>query len=214
MGQTVPYSRKLTEEDLLRMRIPRRYWTVQPDQISTSLVPGTDMSVRDLMRQYSDDLNERVRQGKGLLLWGPNGRGKTSIAVVLAKEFRRHGHPVLYMEAADMKRVVIEREMFDDEQSYWDRTLNVRVLILDDLGKGSVDETGFGMRLLDELIRHRNAHQLVTIITTNWRTSELAKSVMPSTAASMLEHVKPVEIVGVDRREMAANAVADSIFGQ
>lgn len=214
MGEAVPYQRKLTEEDLIRMRIPKRYWTAQPDQISDSVVRDAPMSVRDAMRRYVERMDDNVRQGQGLLLWGPNGRGKTCIAVVLGKEFRRRGHPVLYLEAADMKRIVIEHEMFDDEQSCWDRALNVAVLVLDDLGKGVVDETGFGMRLLDELIRHRNAHRLITIITTNWRIDEIAGEVMKSTAASLQEHVHPVEVVGNDRREIAAGRTAESIFGQ
>ncbi len=213
VGQSVQYTRKLTESDLVRMRIPKRHWHARPDHVSDDTVQGASMSVREAMRRYVDKIDEVVKLGQGLLLWGANGTGKSSIAVILGKEFRRRGYPVLYMEAADMKRVVVDREMFDDEQLFWDRALNVSVLILDDLGKGCVDGTGFGMRLLDELIRHRNAHKLVTIITTNWRTKELASEVMASTAASLKEHVHPVEVVGVDQRDDSGGRSADLIFG-
>lgn len=211
MGQSVPYRRNLTEEDLLRMRLPRRYWNARFDQISDDAVEGAPMSVRDGVRRYLEQAEEMVRSGHGLLLWGANGTGKTCIAAVIAKEFRRRGNPVLFMEAADMKRFVVEREMFDEDQTYWDRAMNVTVLVIDDFGKGAVDDTGFGSRLMDELVRHRNAHRLVTIITTNYRTKALGEVLMASTMASLKEHVAPVEVVGADRREAVAHAMAATL---
>ena len=138
----------------------------------------------------------------------------TCMAVVLALAFRRRGHPVLFVEAADLKRLVIEREMFDEEQTFWDRAMNVDVLVLDDLGKGTQDSTGLGARLLDELIRHRNANMLVTIMTTNMNIGQLEKELKLSSMASLKEHALAVHVCGIDRRDAVASEMASAFSAQ
>ncbi|MFA4971192.1 MAG: ATP-binding protein [bacterium] len=203
-GATVTYWRKLTEEDLRRMRVPRRYWSVRGDEISDEAGRAGGISARAAVRSYMGQLPEMRRRGVGLVLWGTNGTGKTSIAVFIAMEFRRRGNPVLYAEAADLKRLIVEREMFDEDQTFWDRALNVDVLVLDDLGKGTQDSTGFGARIIDELIRHRNANRLVTIITTNMSPDQMAEELKVSSMASLKEHAMPVHVCGIDRRDAVA----------
>jgi len=206
------YWRRLTDSDLTRMRVPRRYWEVRHDAIPDGASVG--ISARQAATNYMTQIDEMRRTGMGLLLWGTNGTGKTCMAIVIAKEFRRRGYPVLYIEAADIKRLVIEREMFDEDQTFWDRALNVDVLVLDDLGKGTQDSTGLGARLFDELIRHRNANKLVTIITTNMNQRDLLEELKVSTMSSLKEHVFPIHVSGIDRRDSVADGIAKSLFDQ
>jgi DNA replication protein DnaC len=208
------YWRRLTDSDLVRMRVPRRYWTVACDGIPDGKTVGHGVSTQQAARNYMRQIDEMRRQGRGLLLWGGNGTGKTCMAIVIAKEFRRRGYPVLFMAAADIKRMVVEREMFDEDQTFWDRALNVDVLVIDDLGKGSQDSTGFGARMFDELIRHRNASKLVTIITTNMNQKDLAEELKVSTMSSLKEHVFPIHVSGIDRRDAVADGIAQSFYDQ
>ena len=100
-----------------------------------------------------------------------------------------------------MKRMIIEKEYFDDEETFWQRAMTVDVLVLDDLGKGSQDSTGFGVRVIDELVRGRNAAKLVTFLTTNMRPdTRLAQELKASTMHSLKEHVLPIEVRGEDQR--------------
>jgi DNA replication protein DnaC len=212
--ETTKYWRRLTDSDLVRMRVPRRYWTVRFDAISDVSLVGSGISARQAALNYMTRLDEMRRDGKGMLLWGTNGTGKTCMAIVIAKEFRRRGYPVLFIEAADMKRFVIEREMFDEDQTYWDRAMNVDVLVIDDLGKGTQDSTGLGARLIDELIRHRNASKLVTIITTNMNQRDLVEELKVSTMSSLKEHVFPIHVSGIDRRDSVAVGMTKTLFDQ
>jgi len=211
---TTTYLRKLTEEDLLRMRLPKRYWGARPEEVSAVSDREGDQSPREVVATYIEQIAERRRKGQGLVLYGTNGTGKTCMAVVLALAFRRRGHPVLFVEAADLKRLVIEREMFDEEQTFWDRAMNVDVLVLDDLGKGTQDSTGLGARLLDELIRHRNANMLVTIMTTNMNIGQLEKELKLSSMASLKEHAIAVHVCGIDRRDAVASEMASAFSAQ
>ena len=203
------YRRKLTAEDMERARIPARHWGARFVDVSDDVVVspsgrrGEELSPRAFVRRYLEQLGEMWERGVGLILFGPNGTGKTSAAVVVAKEYRRRGFTVLFFEAADMKRTVVEREGFDEEQTLWERAREVDVLVLDDLGKGNTDSTGFGASLLDELVRTRCGSGLVTIITSNRapRTWEDSLGVVASTVHALKECALPYQLAGRDHRE-------------
>jgi len=206
MGQLVELRRrKLTEKDLIRMRLPKRYWEVNCDGVSDVSDSKEGKSPRDILTRYLRQIESMREQGLGMLLWGANGTGKTSIAAIIAKEYRRRFNPVLFIEAASLKSLVVSKEHFDEDETYWQRAMSVDVLVLDDLGKGTQDSTGFGERLIDELIRTRNANKLVTIITTNavprGKGEALTDILKPSTLHSLKEHVMAIHVRGVDQRE-------------
>jgi DNA replication protein DnaC len=110
-----------------------------------------------------------------------------------------------------LKSAVVSGEMFDDDQTLWDRAKSVQVLILDDLGKGVQDRTGFGMRVLDELIRHRNANQRVTFVTTNIPIRALHEELKESTMHSLKECIYPVKIDGEDMRDDARDEIGEML---
>lgn len=195
-----PYYRELEQADYQRMRVPRRYWGAHVDLISDARVGGA-ISPRALAQLYIERMPQMRKVGRGLVIYGPNGTGKTCIAVCLAFEFRRRGAPGLFLEAATLRSMIIEHEIFEDDQLLIDRARAVPVLILDDLGKGIEDNSGFGLRAIDELIRHRSAAQRITFITTNYGQPELRAALMPSTISALKEHCTAVAVLGEDRRD-------------
>lgn len=212
MGQTMQFRRKLTSSDLERMRLPRRFWKVTSKGISDESIDGN--SPRQVAVRYADKLDEMKAKGIGLLMYGQNGRGKSGMAACIAKEFRRRGYTVLWVEAADLKRLVVDKEYFDEDETVWDRAFGVDVLILDDFGKGVIDGTGFGARLFDELIRGRNSRQRVTLITTNSHPDDMRDELelLPSTMATLKEHIVPLEVIGPDLREDANRSVSEMLL--
>lgn len=195
-----PLRRDLTAEDMERMRVPRRYWRVQPDLVTEHRKEGA-LSPREVVQRYIDELPKLKRLGRGLTLYGPNGTGKTSMAVCILKEYRRRHVPGLFVEAAFLTSKIIEREMFDEDQTLFDRMHTVPVLVLDDVGKGILDKTGFGVRTLDALVRHRNGATLVTIMTTNMVQKEMKADLMVSTISSLKENTALIWVGGADRRD-------------
>jgi DNA replication protein DnaC len=205
MCKTIPYRRELTRDDLERMKVPVRYWNVRFDEISDVAV-GDDPSPREMVRRYIACMSAMRENGGGMVFYGPNGTGKTSACVYIAKEYRRRGYTVLFLAAADLKRLVIDKDAFDDDETWWARARDVDVLIIDDLGKETLDATGFGAGLFDELIRARNSHKLVTFITSNLLPKRWEKELelRASTAHVLKECTVPVKVTGDDKRVPSA----------
>jgi DNA replication protein DnaC len=199
MFSNVSYRREIDRGDLERMKVPPRYWGSTFSRLTCN---GGDESLRSIVGKYIRNMTEMRRAGAGFIFWGKNGTGKSCASVVVAKEYRRRGNTVLFMEASDLKRMVIDKEYFDEEETFWDRARGVDVLVIDDFGKGVMDSTGFGATIFDELIRARNSRKLVTIITSNLSNSrwERELELKASTIHSLKECMIPVQVVGADQR--------------
>jgi len=203
----VGHRMRLTQAHVERMNLPRRFWNVRLDQISEG--------IRDHVAAYLKDLDGNLDRGEGLLFWGNNGVGKTSVAALIGMEARRRGASVFFTTAESLRQAVLNRTMFDEDQSIDDRARAVDVLILDDLGKEHPGETGFTERLFENLIRERSASKRTTIITTNLPLSSSKKGAaslmsvyIPSMMEVMKETLLPLKFVGENLRNGAAEAMA------
>jgi DNA replication protein DnaC len=131
------------------------------------------------------------RCGRGLLLWGEPGHGKTTLALSIIQEIMTR----LPIEAFDVKegRVLIRPCYFitfndilnlkgslmedadDNQQILYQGILgdcpndsyNIRVLIIDDLGKEHASLSGWQKSMLHHVLRTRFNNGLPTIVTTN-----------------------------------------------
>jgi len=206
----VGHRMRLTQAHVERMRIPRRFWDASFNQISEEIRP----KVEKYLRQLDDHLDE----GEGLLLWGDNGVGKTSIAVLIALEVRRRGASVFFITAEGLRQAVLEKELYDDEQLVIERARSVDFLVLDDLGKEHPGETGFSERLLENLFRERSAMRRATVITTNLPMGStdgnertLMNAYIPSMVEVMKEVFYPLRCVGENFRDEALRRIKKKI---
>jgi len=153
------YRTKLTKGMLERSRIPRRFWGVNYSEVPAS----AQASLGKYIRSVDDMLDD----GEGLLLWGPNGHGKTSIAVLVASEVMRRGGTAYFVTAESLRIAALEKTYFDDETTIMERAQEVELLIIDDLGKEHRGGSEWAERLLENVLRVRLANKRATIITTN-----------------------------------------------
>jgi len=151
--------RKLLKSDLQRMRIPRRFWPRMKK-------PLDDFEDKKILIKYYNEICDKVRKGESLILSGPNDIGKTTFACEIIKEARRYGYYGFFIRAYDYIDACFLKEMYNREMTIPERTKEVDVLILDDLGKelGGSDRA---IGMLASLIKYRVEECKTTIITTN-----------------------------------------------
>lgn len=200
------YSRReLTIEDAKIMRLPPAYrgarWSVIQDS-----------QVKDLTKNYCDRIVDHVEGGRGLLIAGKAGVGKTSVAAVLAKEARRWGFSVYFVTANELRGNTIDDGDFDTDMTVWERAKSVRFIVIDGFDSDYIDDKLFGPRRFEKLVRERNDNLLTTIIT-----SDIQKSLWDSTAEmkrlreTIYKHALKVTVEGVNLNEKLHGEMAAEI---
>jgi len=101
-----------------------------------------------------------------VLLMGPYGNGKTHLAYAAVREAAKQGMKARFLYFPDMLgqiRLKIDRK--DDSQGFIEEIKAVQFLALDEIG--FEHNTPWAAGLLEEIVNHRYAERLHTILTTN-----------------------------------------------
>lgn len=154
-----------------------------PDYRSTSWQSHPELSpvCRELAKSWWPPAHDSEGSERGLLIHGPSGRGKTRAMFEILRRLHFARWSCAAVEAvtyADMAYTsthlsspAAERR---DAKAYLQRAKTVRLLFFDDLGKdGGTSAPGF-VRAFHDLLEHRKAFRLPTLITTERVGDELA----------------------------------------
>lgn len=155
--------------------------------------------ISDAMKKYADNFSEFRKDGKGLLLYGTVGTGKTYYAACIANELIDSGYSVLMTNFARLTNQI--QGMFDGKQEFIDSLNRYTLLIIDDLGAERTTE--FMQEMVFNIIDSRYRSGLPFIITTNLTADEIKKPqeiCYSRIYDRILERCFPVEISGISRR--------------
>jgi DNA replication protein DnaC len=192
--------------------IPPRYRGVSFDR-----PPVSDMA-RDLqtkiavneVRSFVDDLDARLREGRGLWLFGDTGTGKTTLAMLISKAALEAGRTVaIYSLPKLLARI---RRTYDSEPggdsylSFFERLTSVDLLHIDDLG--AEKRSDWVLEQLYALVNERYEAQRSILITTNLPHPELEEQIGSRTVSRLTQICDEVEVRGEDRRYGSIRSVA------
>ena len=156
--------------------------------------------ISDALRKYAEHFAELRKDGKGLLLYGPVGTGKTYYAACVVNEVIRSGRPALLTSFPRLINQVSGAD-WADRQPMLDRLTDYSLVALDDLGvERQTDYTIEQMTMiLDTLYRAG----IPLIITTNADPSRLSKATdirVQRIWDRILERCHPIAVTGESRR--------------
>jgi DNA replication protein DnaC len=152
------------------------------------------------MRRYVDGFEDFRRDGKGLLLYGRNGTGKTFYASCIANALLDAGRRVLVTNFARLSNQI--QGMFEGKQEYIDSLNRYSLLVLDDLGAERQSE--YMQEQVFNIVNARYCSGLPFIVTTNLTIEEISKPQDAGRARiynRILERCYPIEVNGIDRRK-------------
>lgn len=154
----------------------------------------------DAMKRYAENFKDFRKDGKGLLLYGTVGTGKTFYAACIANALIDRGYPVLMTNFASLTNKI--QGMYEGKQKFIDSLNDYTLLIIDDLGVERKSE--FMQEMVFNIIDSRYRSGLPFIITTNLSADEIknAKEIsFQRIYDRILERCFPIEVSGVSRRK-------------
>lgn len=170
-------------------------WTFENDDLANE-------KITKAMKRYVEHFPEFFRGGKGLLLYGMPGGGKTYAACEVANALIDKGYSALVTNFARLTNVIQGR--YDDRQDYIDSLQDYQLLVIDDLGVERRSE--YMQEMVFNIIDSRYRQKLPMIITTNLTMQEIKN---PNNLGDsriydrIIERCFPVEVAGGNRRKKA-----------
>ena len=167
-------------------------WTFEYDDMSNARLTAA-------MQRYVDHFEDLRKAGKGLLLHGPVGTGKTYAACEVANALIDRGYPVLVTNFERITNII--QSSFEGRQEYIDSLNEFALLVLDDLG--AERDSTYMQGMVYNIIDARYRAGLPMIITTNLSMEKIKK---PENMEQMriydrvLERCFPIEVSGSSKR--------------
>lgn len=190
----------------------------------------------DKVWDYIDNAESYVDAGYGLILHGLVGNGKTLLSSLVFKALLAQGHDGYFTSFSEMIGLYTQGWRDNEERAWFhSRVKNTTVLVLDDIGRefsqtkyeyrspkelrairesgdkdyGRVDfASGLSESTFDEVLRHRIAAALPTIITTNLDMNKLGETYGGNVLSLLKERSATYQFAGQDFRGRAEERLA------
>lgn len=194
----------INEQSLILMGVPNHFCKVTLDDFKT--YHGVE-EVKVFVENYINHLDKNIEENKGIFFCGSNGVGKSMLSCIILKEAYRRRYSCrrvtfsqyinYYTEAWNVRD---KNEKDTLESDFYEQYKGVEFLVLEEIGK-EIDSK-IAKPILEDLLRYREEHGLVTVICSNIPMKVVEETYGPSVASLCKGHMTPVTIVGKDMRYM------------
>lgn len=127
--------------------------------------------VLEAVSEYLAHLRVNIQTGRGLILSGDVGVGKTMTLGYMARQMLEEGIGVWKVHMPQLVEDLADR---DRRRAVVERAIRVQVFMLDDFGSGDMPTWVLG--ILEGIVEHRYSNQRPTIVTTNLDRQVLVKA--------------------------------------
>ena len=203
-----PIRSEISNESLVMMGVPRRFCNKTIEDFNTYGKKSLS-SIKEFVEDYINDLDTNVEENRGICFIGSNGVGKSLLSCIILKEMYKHRYSCrrvtfssyisAYTEswgANKSEKDVIESELYEKYKG-------VEFLVLEEIGK-EIDSK-IAKPILEDLLRYREEHGLVTIICTNL-TPQTLKELYGASVCSLINgNMTVIVIDSEDKRQEVFN---------
>jgi len=177
------------------------------DRLFATVIPKRYLAARldDLPRKLRERMLS-LAEGRGLVLWGATGTGKTYSMAALAKHYVAEGFSVARVswELLCLRlRDSFKPKSVETELSVIKPYLEANKVFIEDIGctkSEGFQESDFSVRVLYVIVDCRVENCLPLFITTNRPIEELGKSFDARIAGRLVQGCTVVKLLGTDRR--------------
>jgi DNA replication protein DnaC len=154
------------------------------------------------LRAYQRDISAQLDEGRGLLLLGDVGTGKTTAAMVLCRAAMEAGRTVALYRSSRLFAEIRATYADDAKASYldfFDRLAGVGLLTINDLGAEKQSE--WVIQELHALIDERWEHKRPVLVTSNLTLDQIRNQVGSRVVSRLMEMCgDPIMFSGADLR--------------
>lgn len=168
-------------------------WTFENDD-------GSNAKYINAMKRYVANFDNFKEQGRGIILHGPTGHGKTYMAACIANALIDKGYRVVFTSMSRIERTL--QSSWGDRQEYIDFLSRVPLVVIDDIG--AERDTSYMGEIIYSVIDARYTAGLPLIATTNLTLAELTKPAELKEQriyGRLLEMCYPIEVKGRNKRQ-------------
>ncbi|HYN91637.1 MAG TPA: ATP-binding protein [Thermoleophilaceae bacterium] len=183
----------------LSTSIPRRFLGVDFERWP---ITNLDERIVKEVRRYCRRLDENLEQGRGLYFFGEIGSGKTSLAMVVAKEVLRERRSLAIFSGPDLLARIgatYEERARDTYTGLMDLLGSVDFLVLEDLAVAKQNE--WRLEQLYAVINRRYQDQRPLLVTADVQSPELlGEHIGERTCSRIMEMCEPMPFLDGDHR--------------
>lgn len=199
-----PPREQVSESSLVLMGVPKRFCKYTLADFKTAGGNPILKTVKNLVKEYLEDIHQNAEDGMGICFMGSNGVGKSMLSCIILKEFYRNRYSC---QRVTFSRYISEytngwgasKEDRDvAEQSLLERYKSVEFLVLEEIGK-EIDSR-IAKPILEDLLRYREEHSLVTVICTNLSPENLREMYGASVCSLINGNMTTISITSDDYR--------------
>lgn len=184
---------------LVKMRREECFGNGKAMQWTFAADDGKQDRIKNAMLKYADNFEEMQKQGRGLLLYGNVGTGKSFYAACIGHALIDKLYTALMIDFGEIEKKV--QSTWNGREELFDQLSRYDLLILDDLGAERDSE--YMQQIVYDVINARYKAGLPLIVTTNLSSDELKNPADMKNSriySRILEMCLPVKFEGGDKR--------------